>query len=239
MAYLDGLYEDYLADPHSIPEEWRQVFNEFFENKKDEEHSHRQIREYFLHTAQKKQTVLAVENKQYQVTDLINAYRTFGHLEAQLDPLELASHKKVPSLELNYHHLTSEDLAQSFYVGAYLDSGSMVLKDIVHALRQTYCGSIGIEYMYIANTEELEWLQKIMESAKGRPHFSAEKKKAILSDLIAADGLERYLGTRYVGQKRFSLEGGDAFIPLMKEIIIKGGANALKKLSLAWLIVDD
>lgn len=232
MAYLDGLYEDYLADPHSIPEEWRQVFNTFFENKKDEEHPHREIREYFLHTAQaqRKQTVLAVENKQYQVTDLINAYRTFGHLEAELDPLGLVRHKKVPSLELAYHHLTTEDLAQSFYVGAYFDKGSMMLKDLVSALRQTYCGSIGIEYMYIANTEELEWLQKIMESTKGRPHFSAEKKKSILSDLVAADGLERYLGTRYVGQKRFSLEGGDAFIPLMKELILKGGANAVNEI---------
>ena len=105
----------------------------------------------------------------------------------------------------------------------------MSLGDIHQALSETYCGSIGIEYMHISNEKEIEWFQQRMESTRGRPHFDAAKKMNILKDLIAADGLERYLGTRYVGQKRFSLEGGDSLIPMMKEIINQSGQSHVKE----------
>ena len=106
----------------------------------------------------------------------------------------------------------------------------MPLRDIIQVLRDTYCGSMGIEYMHIAKNEEIEWLQKMLEPVRGRAVFDADKKRKILKELIAADGLERYLATRYVGQKRFSLEGGDSLVPMMKEIINIGGESRVKEI---------
>lgn len=231
IAYLEGLYEDYLADPDSVPADWRVVFNDFPKVDGKTDLSHRTIRDYFIQTSQNPQPlpVPTVENKQYQVTNLINAYRTLGHLAAHLDPLDLFKSENVLSLERAYHQLSDKDLEDSFYAGPYFNGQTMSLRALESLLQETYCGSIGIEYMHINNTEQVEWFQKIMESSRGRPHFEASKKRTILNDLIAADGFERYLGTRYVGQKRFSLEGGDSFIPLLKELISKAGAVNVKE----------
>jgi 2-oxoglutarate dehydrogenase E1 component len=106
----------------------------------------------------------------------------------------------------------------------------MTLAEIYQALQEIYCGSIGIEYMHISNTKETDWLKDKLESTMGRPQFNKEQKREILDELIAADGLERYLGTRYVGQKRFSLEGGDSLIPIMREIIRSGGTHNVKEI---------
>lgn len=233
MAYVDALYEDYLADPNSVPADWRSAFSALpTVNGAAKEVSHRDIRDYFLENADKKPvTATSPEvSKQYQVANLINAYRALGHHAAKLDPLEMAKRVPVPNLELSYHQLSDSDLNRSFFAGTYFSKREMPLRDILKALRDTYCGSIGIEYMHISDNAETEWLQEKMESARGRPHFDVEKKKEILNDLIAADGLERYLGTRYVGQKRFSLEGGDAFIPMLKEIINQGGSAGVKEI---------
>jgi 2-oxoglutarate dehydrogenase E1 component len=232
MAYVDGLYEDYLADETSVSAEWKAVFQALPQvNSALGDVSHRSIREHFLTNADKKSVhVLSVEGKQANVTDLIHAYRANGHLSAQLDPLKMLVRQRVPSLDLAYHHLTDADLASKFSAGGTFSAEDMPLSEIFDALRETYGGSIGIEYMHIADTKETDWLEQKMESVRGKPAFSADKKRQILSDLIAADGLERYLGTRYVGQKRFSLEGGDALVPLMKEIIRLAGHAQVKEM---------
>jgi len=233
MAYVDGLYEDFLADPDSVPADWRATFESMSNgNGAARDISHRDIREYFLENADKKkvQTVTSEDSKQYQVANLINSYRAHGHHAARLDPLGMTKRLQVPSLELSYHQLTDADLNRTFYAGTHFKQGQMPLHEIYQALRDTYCGSIGIEYMHISDIEETEWLQGKMESMRGRPDFDAAKKREILQDLIAADGLERYLGTRYVGQKRFSLEGGDALIPMMKQIIRQGGTENVKEI---------
>ncbi|KTD28047.1 MULTISPECIES: 2-oxoglutarate dehydrogenase E1 component [Legionella] len=233
MAYVDGLYEDYLADPSSVPADWRAAFDAL--PKVDgvaKEVSHRAIREHFLHSADRKHipVVASADSKQFQVAHLINAYRSQGHHAAKLDPLDMAERIQTPSLELAYHQLSEEDMDRPFYAGKYFNGAEMPLREILQALRDTYCGSIGIEYMHISDNSETEWLRQKMETARGRPQFDSKKKLEILKDLIAADGLERYLGTRYVGQKRFSLEGGDAFIPMMKEIIRMGGRDDVKEI---------
>jgi len=233
MAFVDGLYEDYLADPASVPEDWRQAFAALANgNASVKDVAHRDIRAHFLDNADTKRVaaVASEDSKQYQVANLINAYRSHGHQAAKLDPLEMAVRLPVPSLDLTYHQLGEADLNRTFYAGSYFNGSEMALRDIYQALRDTYCGSIGIEYMHIADNVETEWLQHKMEVARGRPNFDAAKKKDILNDLVAADGLERYLGTRYVGQKRFSLEGGDALIPMMKEIIRQGGQQNVKEI---------
>ncbi len=233
MAYVDGLYEDYLANPASVPDEWQAVFRELPPGPSGaKDISHRALREYFLEQAKyttKAQIVESHDDKQRAVADLINAYRANGHLAANLDPLEMLERDMPPSLTLEYHGLSDADLTQSFFPGKTFSEKPMSLADIQDALKQTYCGSIGIEYMHIAATDEVNWIQEKLESVRGRLTFDEAHKKNILKELIAADGLERYLGTRYVGQKRFSLEGGDALVPMMNEIIQEAGRKEVRE----------
>lgn len=232
MAYVDGLYEDYLADPTSVPADWKAVFDALPAiNGQTTDISHRAIRQHFLDNTLKKTVhVMTADAKQAQVAHLINAYRTLGHHAAKLDPLDMIERTSVPPLDLSYHQLSEADLDHVFFAGKTFTKEEMPLSEIYQVLRDTYCGSIGIEYMHIADTRETEWLQQKMESVRGRPLFDGAKKRQILGELIAADGLERYLGTRYVGQKRFSLEGGDSLVPMMKEIIRLGGGVGVKEI---------
>lgn len=233
MAYVDSLYEDYLADPDSVSADWKAVFSALPKvNGATAELSHRDIRDYFLQNADKKvtQVIQSADSQQYQVASLINDFRAMGHLAAHLDPLDMTQRPQVSRLELAYHQLANTDPNRTFFAGTSFNGPEIPLGEIYKALRDTYCRSIGIEYMHISNAEEIEWLQHRMESVRGRPELQPEKKLSILKDLIAADGLERYLGTRYVGQKRFSLEGGDSLIPMMKEIINNAGRDGVKEL---------
>ncbi len=232
MAYVDGLYEDYLTDPASVSDDWQAVFNALpNKNGSIEDASHRDIVKHFLQSADHKLSrSVPVNDKQTQVADLITAYRTNGHLAANLDPLEMVERAPVPSLDLAWHHLSDADLNHVFFAGNSFSKQKMPLSEIYQTLRETYSGNIGIEYMHIADVAETEWLQQQMESVRGKPLFSEEQKLRILNELISADGLERYLGTRYVGQKRFSLEGGDALVPMMKEIIRHGSNEGVKEI---------
>lgn len=233
MGYVDGIYEDYLTDPNSVSADWKAIFDELSaKHGRDSDISHRAIREHFLNLATEKTnnvTVLSANDKQMSVADLINSYRAHGHHEANLDPLDMAEKLTVPSLDLKYHNLLEEDKAKLFNAGDNLSKTPLSLSEIFSELKKTYCGNIGMQYMHIANTEEIRWLEGKFESVRGQGTFSTAQKKQILSELIAADGLERYLATRYVGQKRFSLEGGDALIPMMNELVRKGCANDVKE----------
>lgn len=232
MAYVDTLYEDYLKDPTSVSAEWRQTFDALPTVTSQKEISHRAVQDYFLNYEHKKAPTgdASEEEKSFQVAQLINAYRAQGHHAAHLDPLDMVERVAAPGLALEYHHLAEGDRSRQFHAGKFFSQSKMTLDAIVKALQETYCGSIGIEYMHISNTEETEWLQQQMETTRGRGTFTSENKKNILKELIAADGLERYLGTRYVGQKRFSLEGGDALIPLMKKLIAQGSQSGVQEM---------
>lgn len=232
MAYVDGLYEDFLNDPNSVSEDWQNVFKNLPAiDGISVDTAHRDIRAYFLSRAEMPQSMAVVvqDDKQTHVANLINAYRAYGHHDANLDPLGMAGRYNMPSLKLDFHQLSEADFSRQFQVSGYLGQSPMSLKDIYDALRQTYCGSIGIEYMHISNEAETQWLQQRMESNRGRGQYSEAEKKQLLQDLMAADGIEKYLGTKYVGQKRFSLEGGDAFIPMMKELVRQSGAKQVKE----------
>lgn len=232
MAYVDALYEDYLENPNSVPDDWQAVFKALPKiNGQAGDQSHRDIRNYFLQNADKQLVQhVAIDDKQADVAHLINAYRTHGHHAAKLDPLDMLERTPAPDLDLAYHHLSDADLNSAFFAGKTFSDKQMTLASIYQALRETYSSTIGIEYMHIANVAEIEWLQQKLESVRGRAVFSDDKKRQILKELIAADGLERYLGTRYVGQKRFSLEGGDSLIPLMKEVIRRGCEDGVKEI---------
>ncbi|VAW82143.1 2-oxoglutarate dehydrogenase E1 component, partial [hydrothermal vent metagenome] len=169
------------------------------------------------------------EHKQVRVLQLINAYRFRGHQIADIDPLQLRAKPQLPELQLSEHSLSESDLDSEFETGSMAFHPKARLRDIIVQLRACYCGSIGSEYMHIIETAEKRWIQQRLERGGGVSQFDTGSKLRILQRLTAAEGLERYLHTRYVGQKRFSLEGGDCLIPLLDELIQRGGEHGVKE----------
>ena len=236
-TYVEDLYELYLSDPDLVSEEWKRVFDELPKNSEEvAEQPHSRVRDYFRRLAQETKHYSVqvsdpdVDAKQVKVLQLINAYRFRGHQAANLDPLGLWKRDTVAELDPSFHTLTEEDLNETFNVGSYaIGQETMVLKDLYKSLKQTYCGSIGAEYMHMTNTEQKRWIQQRLESVSGQPSFNKEEKQAFLEELTAAEGLERYLGAKFPGAKRFSLEGGDALIPMTKEIIRHAGGQGMRE----------
>jgi 2-oxoglutarate dehydrogenase E1 component len=238
-SYVEDLYEKYLEDPAQIPEQWRSYFDTLpvVEGKTAPDISHETIRRHFLLLAKNQARVTPIspasigaeyERKQFAVGELIAAYRRRGHLKANLDPLGLADESGSPILELEYHHLSAADLDTRFQTGTLIyGDKEATLQEIIDALEQTYCGSVGAEYMHITDEAELNWLQQRMEGARSRPSFTHGVKRRVLDRLIAAEGLERYLGTKYPGTKRFGLEGAESFIPCLAELIHRAGSEGI------------
>lgn len=161
-----------------------------------------------------------IEFKQIKVLQLIDAFRSHGHQHANLDPLGLWKQETVTDLNPTFYNLTEADFQKIFNVGSFsIGHETMKLADLYEALRKTYCGPIGTEYMYLTKTEEKLWIQQYIESVVGQPNFTPEEKKRFLRDLTAAEGIEQYLGAKFPGAKRFSLEGGDVLIPMLKEMV--------------------
>lgn len=224
LDYLESLYDAYLKDPNSVSKEWHDYFKGMADDMHEPDVSLEDVRNQFKALARQPHRYAVSGDseqgrKELRVAELINAYRVYGHHEADLDPLKLTERVKVPALTLAYHDLSEADLDTVFHAAEMIGRPDATLREILDVLRKTYCGTIGVEYMHITNVEEVRWLQKYMEPVSNHPGLTKEEKLAILSELNAAEGLEKYLGTKYVGQKRFSLEGGDSFIPLMNSII--------------------
>ena len=238
-AYLEALYEQYLSDPYSVAEHWRAFFATLPQRGGQQDTRHSAVREAMRRiTRQPGRPAFAAaevgpgadhEHKQVRVLQLINAYRFRGHQVADFDPLGLRARPVLPELELAEHGLAPSDLDTVFETGSLAMDGSATLRSILDHLRTTYCGSIGAEYMHITETAEKRWIQERLERVSGRPVFSDAARLRILQRLTAAEGLERYLHTRYVGQKRFSLEGGDSLIPLLDELVQRGGSQGVKE----------
>lgn len=237
MAYVDALYEEYLTDPNAVPEVWRSYFDDLPRVTDAAEVSHKHIREHFLEQAKHGFAVKLPasmldadhETKQARLMQLIHAYRLFGHHKAVLDPIGLDDRKDIPSLTLEHHKLSSTDLDTQFETHSPLFDGMVSLRNIIEALESTYCRSVGVEYMHITDTKQTEWLQQKLEAVHGKPSYSAKDKNRILQQLTAAEGLEKYLGSKYVGQKRFSLEGGDSLIPMMQALVHDAGEFGAKE----------
>uniref|UniRef100_UPI0036DE51F3 2-oxoglutarate dehydrogenase E1 component n=1 Tax=Photorhabdus sp. RM322S TaxID=3342825 RepID=UPI0036DE51F3 len=232
QSYIEQVYEDYITDPNSVDASWKDIFQQLPNAGLSGEQLHSQTRDYFRRLA--KDTTRyhssvsdpAMDAKQVKVLQLINAFRFRGHQNANLDPLGLWKQDSVPDLDPAFHNLTEADFAETFNVGSFaLGKETMKLADLYEALKRTYCGSIGAEYMHITNTEEKRWIQQRLESVTVSSQFSAEEKQRFLAELTAAEGLERYLGAKFPGAKRFSLEGGDALIPMLKDLIRHAGKH--------------
>lgn len=240
-AYVEEVYEAYLDDPKSVSDEWRSIFDKLPKVDGVElDVNHSEIREQFRTLAALgpaarvgsavSSPVSGGDGKQVKVLQLINAYRFRGHQHANLDPLGLWKQARVRDLELSHHTLSEKDFDTVFNVGSYaIGQESLTLGELFKSLNRTYCGSIGAEYMHITDTEQKRWIQKQFESVQAKPEISREQKVSILKGLIAADGMEKYLGAKFPGAKRFSLEGGDSLVPMLKGLISHAGENGTKE----------
>ena len=240
--YVEEMYENYLANPGSVPDSWRQYFDALQHvpasdgsNAKDVPHL--PVVNAFAERAKQGGTRVVMASadaemgrKRTAAQQLIAAYRNVGQRWANLDPLQRTERPNIPELEPSFYGFGDADQETVFDTSnTFFGKDRMSLRELVNALRETYCGTLGAEYMYTTDMGQKRWWQQKLESIRSKPTFSAEKKKHILDRLTAAEGLERYLHTKYVGQKRFSLEGGESFIAAMDELIHMAGIKGVQE----------
>jgi 2-oxoglutarate dehydrogenase E1 component len=242
--YVEEMYEAYLNNPGSVPENWRQYFDNLQDvpaadgNPQTRDVAHAPIVQSFAERA-KEGTLQprlmggdpGAARKQVYVQQLVAAYRFLGSQWADLDPLKRQERPAIPELEPAFYDFSEGDHANIYSAAnTFFGFEQAPLRDIIRALRETYCGTIGAEFMYITDPAQKRWMQERLESSRAKPRFEAEKRKRILDRLTAAEGLEKYLHTRYVGQKRFSLEGGESFIAAMDEVIQRAGEQGVQEI---------
>ena len=214
--FVENLYQDFKADPESVPYEWKRFFEgfEFAQNQYGEAGAEADLGDF--------------SSKEINVLNLINDYRSRGHLFTKTNPVR-DRRKYVPTLAIENFGLSEDDLETVFQAGIDLKLGPAKLKDIVEMLEKTYCQSIGAEFRYIRQPDMVAWLQSRMEASRNQPNFSIEKKRHLLQKLNKAVIFEKFLGKKYVGQKRFSLEGAESLIPAMDSVIEKGAELGIEE----------
>ena len=238
-TYVESLYEDYLKNPNGVPEQWRDYFDKLPRVESAivqmEDVPHSVVRDRFAQiskmrvrteaTVQHDSQATEYERKQVRVVQLISAYRQRGHQKAQLDPLGLAPREHVVDLELGFHQLSAADFDTVFQTGSlHIGKADATLGEIVQAMERTYCHTVGAEFMHIVDTEQRHWIMQRMESVRSAPDYGREARLQLLSSLIQAEGLEKSLGSKYPGTKRFGLEGGESLIPMLSEMIQRFGS---------------
>ncbi len=245
LAYVEQLFETYLTDPNAIPEEWRNYFDKLprVSDNQIRDVPHAAIREQFRLISQNQRryatasvpasAISETERKQVKVLQLINAYRFRGHQRASLDPLAVEERPHVEDLDPAFHELSEADMDLEFQTGSLsFGADRMKLGEIVEGLQRTYCSTVGAEYMHIVDTRIKRWFQQRLEPVRSHPEFEPPSRKHLLERLTAAEGLEKYLGSRYPGVKRFGLEGGESLIPLLDELIQRAGSYGAKEIVL-------
>ncbi|MEY2620493.1 MAG: hypothetical protein RIT26_313 [Pseudomonadota bacterium] len=241
--YVEEMYENYLANPGSVPDTWRQYFDALqhvpaVDGSNARDVPHMPVINAFAERAKQGGTRVVLANadvemgrKRTAVQQLIAAYRNVGQRWADLDPLQRTERPNIPELEPSFYGFTDADQETVFDISnTFFGKDRMSLRELINALRETYCGTLGTEYMYTTDMAQKRWWQQKLEGIRSKPNFTAEKKKHILDRLTAAEGLERYLHTKYVGQKRFSLEGGESFIASMDELIQRAGEQGVQEI---------
>lgn len=241
--YVEEMYENYLANPGSVPDTWRDYFDALqhvpaVDGSNAKDIPHQPVIDAFAQRAKAGGTrvVMASEDaemgrKRTAVQQLIAAYRNVGARWADLDPLKRTERPDIPELDPAFYGFKDADQETVFDTSnTFFGKDNMSLRELLNALRETYCNSVGAEYQYLTDQTQKRWWQQRLESVRSKPNFDAEKKKHILDRLTAAEGLERFLHTKYVGQKRFSLEGGESFIAAMDELIQQAGARGVQEI---------
>ncbi len=243
-TYVEDLYESYLKDPNGVPEQWREYFDKLPLVESGISHiadvPHSTVRDRFARiskmrvrteaTVQHDSQATEHERKQVRVVQLISAYRQRGHQKASLDPLGLAEREHVPDLELSFHELSIADYDTVFQVGSlHIGKADATLGEIHEALERTYCHTVGAEFMHIVDTDQRHWIMTRMESVRSAPDYGDKIRGTLLRRLIKAEGLEKSLGSKYPGTKRFGLEGGESLIPMLSEMVQRTGSYGAKE----------
>ena len=239
--FVEELYESWLADPQSVPQQWRDYFDKLQAvpaapgGNGGRDVAHAPVIAAFAQrakapAARPAPAVAGFDRKQNSVIQLIVEYRFRGVLLADIDPLKRHEPPRIPELDPAYYDLTDADMDTVFNTGTLIGPEQATLRDILKALRDTYCGTLGVEYMYLSSRAEKRWIQERLEPIRSKPSYSADTKRHILERLTAAEGLERFLHTRYVGQKRFSLEGGETLIPVLDNLLQRAGEAGVQEL---------
>jgi 2-oxoglutarate dehydrogenase E1 component len=243
--YLETLYEQYLRDPSAVPAQWHAYF-ERLAPKTGAESAHGPIRTQLAQRAQRPPALAssagvaqaaadatgqAASAKQAAVSRLIQIWSNRGHLLAKVDPLGLMVRPRPAVLELGYFGLSEADLDTEFFTGSRTDAipKRLKLRNILAELERIYAGPIGAEFAHVSDSEERLWLQDRFQEGRTLFKFNADERRNILWQLTSAEGLERYLHTKYVGQKRFSLEGGESLIPLLDDLVQQAGAKQVEE----------
>jgi len=241
--YVEEMYEAYLVNPVSVPENWRDWFNAMqyvpaVDGSSRHDVPHAPVIASFAERAKYgpfRPLVAPVstemDRKRVAAQQMTAAYRILGSRWANLDPLQRQPRPNISELAPAFYGFGDADMDLVFNIGnTYFGKETASLRDLLNALRDTYCRSIGAEFMYISDQKQKRWLQERLESVRATPKFSAQKKKYILERLTAAEGLERYLHTKYVGQKRFSLEGSESALAALDEVIQRAGESGVQEI---------
>jgi 2-oxoglutarate dehydrogenase E1 component len=251
--FIEELYAKYLADPNSVDLSWRGFFDDLKEEAqaalKDIKGASWAPRDRSIEIARNGSgngaahladgtrpmgTVTAADQRlaardSLRAVMLVRVYRVRGHLEAMLDPLDLKPRAKHPELDYRTHGFTEADLDREIFLDGAMGFETATLRQLIHALRQTYCGSIGVEYMHIQDSDQRKWLQQRMEGSRNHRDFTDRGKRAILERLTDAEMFEKFLDKKYTGTKRFGLDGGETTIPALEQIIKRGSQLGLKE----------
>ena len=253
--FIKEFYLQYLNNPKTVPQSWREFFDGLDE---DKEAIQKEIlgpswapkKNNTLKTivvekdvAKDKETPInetSVPQENYEkekeqsikAIALIRAFRIRGHLQARLDPLEMMERKHLHELDPAEHGFKKKDYDKKIYVGEYMDRGYLTINELLSFLRKTYCSTIGAEYMHISDPIEKKWFRERMEKKENQLNFTDTGKKFILNKLIQAEGFEKFLAIKFVGTKRFGIDGGESLIPALEQIIKRGGQLGVKEIKI-------
>ena len=241
--FIEELYEQYLANPGAVPEAWREYFDrlQVLPGAGARDVAHAPVVQSFVERARTNKfsaertlpaEPVAPERLQVAALLLVTSYRIAGSRWATVDPLKRLPRPLVPELEPGYYDLAEADLDQTVNAGSFVGLDRATLRTLIQALRDTYCRNIGFEYMFISDRAQRLWIQERVEPVRGVPGLGAGEQRRLLQKLTEAEHLERYLHTRYVGQKRFSLEGGESLIPAIDELIQRAGSQGVQEIVL-------
>ena len=242
-AFIESMYLKYINNDLQLPQGWKEFFDGLGEDKKyilneiqgpswapnkinikkiiDQEKI--STEESFNGLVSSREDYEKEKEQSVKAIALIRAYRIRGHLIANLDPLGLMKREYLNELNPLSHGFKKEDFNKKIYLQEYLDRGYATLKEIITFLKNTYCSTIGVEYMHISDPIEKKWFRERMEKKENQLNFTNTGKKFILNKLIQAEGFEKFLAVKFVGTKRFGIDGGESLIPALEQIIKRGG----------------
>ncbi len=233
-VFIEQLYSRFLKDENDVDAHWRDWFKALRNGELEPDPDHLEIQAQMKVAVQNRRAAAPISDtalhahdaRQVSVLQLINAYRFKGHQKARLDPLELQPIPDIKEMTLAGNNLSEADLDTVFNTGSLFGVEDAPLREIIDRLETTYCGSVGSEYMHIEDRAQKRWIQVQLETTLARPNFREGRRNRILDRIIAAENLEKYLHTRYIGQKRFSLEGGESLIPILDRVVQQAGVTS-------------